>query len=161
LFDIGRVAEIDAVGEADIIGSGRIETLINPVMAEIALGCGLFFIVKANSMVRAFINAKLTSIAFLGVKYNDPVFPFHYGFHWAYLCTGWVIAVLADVHTPHEIKLSIHDFRAIRPNRKILNTIVCIDRIVFLFAGYLTGPASPAGELFDNQCILIHGSPPV
>ena len=76
------------MGEADIIRTGWIEALINPVMAEVTLDCGLFFIVKANGMVRAFINAKLTSGAFLGVKDDDPVFPFHYGFHWAGLCTG-------------------------------------------------------------------------
>jgi len=161
LFDIGRVAEIDAVGEADIIGTGRIQTFVNPVMAEIALDCDLLFVVKANGMVRAFIDAKLAPGAFLSVEDDDVVFPFHDGLRRTYLCTGGLIAVFADVYAPYEIELPVHHFRAIRPDRQILHPIGCINRIEFLFAGYLTGPASPAGELFDNQCMLIHGWPPV
>jgi hypothetical protein len=76
------------------------------------------------------------------------------------LRTNGFIAVLADVHAPHEIELPVHQFRAIRPDREVLDTIGCIDWIVFLFAGHFTGLTSPAGELFDNQCMLIHGWPP-
>ena len=122
-FNFGRITEVDAVGEADIIGTGRIEAFINPVMAEIALDCGLFFIVKANGMVRAFIDAKLAPGAFFIVKDDDPVFPFHYGVFGADLCADGIITVFADVHTPHEIKLPVHQFRAIPPYRKVLDPI--------------------------------------
>lgn len=149
-FNLGRVPEIDTVGETDIIGTGRIKALINPVMAEIALGHGLVFIVKANGMVRTFIDAELTPGAFLVVKDDDPIFPFHDGFHWTGLCTGRFIAVLADVHTPNEIELPVHDLWTIRPNGQILDPIGCFDRIEFLFAGHFTGLTPPAGELFDN-----------
>ena len=88
------------MGEADIVRTGRIEAVIDPVMAEIALGCRLFFIVKANGIVRALVDAKLTSGAFIGVKDDDPVFSSCYGFCWACLCTGRFIAVLADIHAP-------------------------------------------------------------
>jgi hypothetical protein len=148
------------MGEADIIGTGRIEPVINPMMAEIALGCGFSIIVKANGMVRAFIDAKLTPGASLIVKDDNPIFPFHYSFSWAGLRTDGFSAVFADVHSPHEIELPVHEFRAIRPDRKVLDTIGCIDWIVFLFAGDFAGLTSPAGELFDNQCMLIHGWPP-
>ena len=141
------------MGEADIIRTGRIEALINPVMTKIALGYGLSIFVKANGMVRAFIDTKLTPSAFLIVKDDDPVFPFHYGFHWTCLCTGRILAVFADIHTPHEIELPVHQFRAISPNRQVLDTIGCIDWIIFLFARYFTGLTSPAGELFDNERI--------
>jgi len=160
LLNLDRVPEIDTVGEADIIGTGRIEALINPVMAEIALGHGLVFIVKANGMVRTFIDAKLTPGAFLVVKDDDPIFPFHYGFYWTGLRAERLLAVLADVQTPNEIELPVHQFRAIAPDRQILGPIGCIDRIIFLFAGHFAGLTSPAGELFDNQCMLIHGWPP-
>jgi len=98
------------MGEADVIRTGRIETMINPVMAEVTLGCDLLFIVKANGMVRAFLNTKLTSGAFLGVEDDDPVSPFHDGFHRAYLCAGRVIAMFADIHTPYEVKLPFISF---------------------------------------------------
>ena len=117
MFNLGTITEIDAVGEADVVGASRIEPVINPMMAEIALGCGLFFIVKTNGVVRAFVDAKLTPGAFPVVKDDNPVFPFRYGFHWARLCTDRIIAVPADVYTPHEVELPIYDLRAIRPNR--------------------------------------------
>jgi hypothetical protein len=158
-FYLDGITKIDAMGEADVIRTGWVETVIHPVMAEVALSCNLSILIKANSMVRAFLNAKPTPGAFLEVKDDDPIFPFHDGFHWAYLCTGWVIAVFADIHTPYEIELPVHQFRAIRPNRKVLDPIVCFDWIEFLFACYFAGLTSPAGELFDNQCMLIHGCP--
>ncbi len=156
MFDLGRITEVDAVSKADVISAGRIEAMIHPMMAEIALGCGLFFIVEVNGVVRAFVDAKLTAGAFLVVKDDDPVFPFRYGFLRACLCTERIIAVLADVDTPHEIELPIHEFRAIRPYGKVLDPIGCIDWMVFLFAGYFAGFASPAGELLDDQCMPIH-----
>ncbi len=155
MFNIGRVAEIDAVGEADIIGASRIEAFINPMMAEIALGYGLLFIIKTNGMVRAFVDAKLAPGAFLKVKDDNAIFPFHYGFCGASVCAGRIIAVPADVHPPRKIKLSVNYFRTIGPDGQILYPFGCIDRIVFLFAGYFTGLTSPAGELFDDQSILI------
>jgi len=160
LFDLHRIPEVDAVGEADIIGTGWIEAVINPMMAEIALGRRLSVLVKADGMVRAFIDAKLTPGASLIVKDDNPVFPFYYGIFGAGLHTDGLIAVFADAHTPYEIELSVHQFRTVSPNRQVLDAIGCIDWIVFLFAGYFTGLASPAGKLFDNQCILIHGCPP-
>jgi len=149
------------VGEADIIGTGRIEAVINPMMAEIALGRCPSVLVKANGMVGAFIDAKPTPGASLIVEDDDPVLPLHDGIFGAGLHTGWLIAVFADVHTPYKIELTVREFRAISPNRQVLDPIGCIDRIVFLFAGDFTSLASPAGELFDNQCIFIlHGFSP-
>jgi hypothetical protein len=160
LFNLSGITEVDAVGEADVVSTGRIESVINPMMAKITLGRRLFFIVKANGMVRAFIDAKPTPGTFFVVKDDDSVFPFRYGFHWACLRTWRVIAVLADIHTPHEVELPVHLFRAIGPDRKVLDATVCIDGIVLLLAGHFTGLASPAGIFFDNQCIPVHGRPP-
>ena len=127
MLNLGGMTKVDAMGETDVIGTSRIEALINPVVAKIALGCSLIFIVKANGMVRAFIDAKLTPGAFLIVKDDNSVFPFPYGLHWAGLHAEGIIAVFADVHAPHEIELPVHEFRAVRPDRQVLDTIVCID----------------------------------
>ena len=138
------------MGEADVVSTGRIEPVINPMMAKITLGRRLFFIVITDRMVRAFIDAKLTPGASLVVKNDDPVFPLCYGLYWACFCTWRFIAVLADVHTPHEVELPVHPFRAIGPDRKVLDTLLCIDGIVLLFAGDFTGLTAPAGIFFDN-----------
>jgi hypothetical protein len=160
LFNLGGITEVDAVGEADVVGTGRIKSVIHPMMAEITFGCNLFLIVIANGMVRAFVDAKLTPVAFFVVKDDDPVSPLRYGFQWACLYTGRLIAVPTDIHTPHEVELPVHQFRAIRPDRKVLDTIFCIDGIVLLLAGDFASLASPTGIFLDNQCISFHGWPP-
>jgi len=63
---------------------------INPVIAEIALDCDLSILVKANGVVRAFVDAKLTPRAFLVIKDDNPVFPFRYGLHYCFLSPGGV-----------------------------------------------------------------------
>ena len=160
MLNLGRITEVDAVGKADVVGTCGIKSVINPMMAEITLGHGLLFIVKANGMVRTFIDAKLTPIAFFVVKDDDAVFPFRYGLHWACLHTGRVIAVLADIHAPYEIEFSVHEFRAIRPDRQVLDPIRCMNWIELLFAGYFAGLTSPAGVFLDNECVPFHGWSP-
>jgi len=90
LFNLHGITEVDAVGEADIIGTGWIESLINPVIAEVALDCDLSILVKTNGMIRAFIDAKLTPRSFLVIKDDNPVFPFRYGLHYCFLSPGGV-----------------------------------------------------------------------
>ena len=145
------------MGKADIISTGRIEALVYPVMAEITLGGSLSFTVKMNGMVRAHIDAKLTPGAFLLVKNDDPVFPFRDPFNRAGFGADGFGTVFADIHTPDEIELPVHELGTIRPNRQILHPVARIDRIIFLFACDFTGLASPAGVLFDDQRISIHG----
>ncbi len=45
------------------------------------------------------------------------------GIFGAGLGTDGLIAVLADVHTPHEVELPVHQFWAIPPDRQILDAI--------------------------------------
>ena len=52
-LDFFRVPEIDAVSEADIIGTGRIEALRDPVITEVALPGNPDFFIKHDCIVGA------------------------------------------------------------------------------------------------------------
>jgi hypothetical protein len=52
LLDLGRVTEIDAVGETDIIRAGRIQTVCHSLLAEIALLGGRAFFIKCDGIIR-------------------------------------------------------------------------------------------------------------
>jgi hypothetical protein len=73
------------------------------------------------------------------------------------LYTDGLIAVLADVDTPHEIELPVHRFGTLSPDGKILDPVGGIGRIVLLFARDFAGFTSPAGKFFDHQSIFSHG----
>jgi hypothetical protein len=79
------------------------------------------------------------------------------------LSTDGFVAVSADAHPPHEIELTIQVFRAIRLNRYIFIRMPTIwatgvkrELVVFLFAGNLTGLASPTRIFFVNELGVIH-----
>jgi hypothetical protein len=79
------------------------------------------------------------------------------------LGTDGFVAVPADFYPPHEIQLIIQVSRAICPNRYIFVRMPIIraigvkrELVIFLFAGNLTGLASPAGIFFVNEFEVIH-----
>jgi hypothetical protein len=76
-----------------------------------------------NGMVTALIDAKPTPGAFPLIKNDDPVFPFRYSFDRAGFRTHGNDAMFADIHTPDEIELPIHDPRPIRPNGEMLDLV--------------------------------------
>jgi len=65
---------MDAMGETDIIGTGRDESLINPVMTEVALPGNALILIKSNGIVGTYLYASLASRAFFVVHDHNPVF---------------------------------------------------------------------------------------
>ena len=59
-FSQAMVPETYTVSQTNIIGTGRNQPLIHPVMAEVALLCDIFFIIKSDGVIGAFWNAGLT-----------------------------------------------------------------------------------------------------
>src|SRR4030042_5140824 len=75
----------------------------------------------------------MTAVTLLFIAEDNACFwIFRDGIFRAGLGTDGLSAVFADVHTPDEIKLSVHGLRTIRPNRQILDPVVRLDWIVFL-----------------------------
>ena len=88
-----RITEIDAMGRAHVVGTGRQKPLIHPVVAEVALpGHGLIS-VEVDGAIGTRIDARPAPRTFLALKYDDSVAPLEDGLHRTGLGTGRIIAV--------------------------------------------------------------------
>jgi hypothetical protein len=132
--------KVNAMRQADIIGAGRDEPLIHPVMAKVALLGDIPVHVIIDGIIRAFLHAGLASGAQIVVHDNDSVRPFGDGFCRTSLDTRWIVAVPAQVDLKYELRLIIAPPRAVFPHRNQFDTLGCP---VFLLAGHLTGSAAP------------------
>ena len=52
--------KMNTMRQTHIIGTGRDQPLINPVMAEVAFLSDIFVIIKSDGVIVAFLNAGLT-----------------------------------------------------------------------------------------------------
>ena len=59
--------------EADVVGTGRYKTLINPVMTQIVFFRDVRIHMDTNSVMRTFPDKGFTGNAFLGVHNNDSI----------------------------------------------------------------------------------------
>ena len=74
LRDLFRVSKMDAMGEADIIGTGRDKSLINPVMTEVTLPGNAHIFIESDGIVGAYLYADLAPGAFFVVHGNNSIF---------------------------------------------------------------------------------------
>ena len=137
-----RVTEINAVGQTHIVGTGRDESIVHPVMTEVTLFCHVFLFVKGNGKVRAGIHTKSTAGARLFIQNHDTVTPLFNGFLWATVHTRGFIAVLTNIRLKHDIRFLVND--AETPFKDI-DQFDPFGSVIFLFAGHFAGFASPAG----------------
>jgi len=133
--------KMDTVRQANIIGTGRDQPLIHPVMAKVALLRDIFFIIKSDGVIGTFWNAGLTPGAKIVIHDDQAVISFADGCFRAGLGAGRRIAVSAQVDLKYKFRLRIDLPRTIFPNRNQFDTL---GRPVFLLAGDLTGSAAPA-----------------
>ena len=127
--------------QANIVGAGRNQAMIHPVMAEVALLSDIFVIIKSDRIIRAFIDAGLTPGAQIIVHDNNSVISFLNGRFRADIGTWRFIAVSAQVDLKYKFRLVIDPTRSVFPNRDQLDPV---GRPVFLLAGNFTGSATPA-----------------
>jgi hypothetical protein len=104
---------MNTMGKTYIIGAGRYEAVVNPLITEIAFPGDPVFMVKSNGAIGAFINAGLTPGTFIRVKHYDPVLPFKYNRFRACFRTGRIITVPAQVDMINELQLAVCFFGAL------------------------------------------------
>jgi hypothetical protein len=156
LRDLFRISKIDAMGEADIIGTGRDESHINPVMTEVALPGNAHILIKGNGIVGTCLYASLASRAFFVVHDHNSIFSLLNGFLGAGIQAGGIIAVPADINPERKIQFPINHPGPLFQYRNEPDAVRCP---VFLFAGNLTGLTPPARFMVDYQGMLFHKSP--
>jgi hypothetical protein len=153
LLDLGGIAEIDAVGEADIVCTGRIEAVIDPVGAEVTLLSGSVNCVEDDGSVRACLKAGLAPRAAFPVEDDDSVLPLGDSLFRAGLHARGSVTVFADAQAVNEIELPTNPFRIIFRD---VNIIDPIRLMMLLLAGDFTGFTSPASILIDTEHNLAH-----
>jgi len=138
---------------ADIIRACRDQSVFHPVRTEVALAGNISIRIKFNGIVWTCVCAQAASGAFLVIQDNNAVISVNDCRFRTHLDTGRLITVSAETDTEHELRISIYHSRAVFQD---LDEPDALRGMVFLFAGHLAGPASPAGFVIDNQCEGIH-----
>ena len=132
--------KVDTVSQADIIRTSRDQTLVYPVMTQVALLCDTLVFVKGNGLIGTFINAGPAPGAQVVIHDDEAVIPlpdsrFRTGFD-----TGRFIAVAAQVDLKYKFRLISEPLRPVLLNRNQFNTI---SGPVLLFAGHFASSATP------------------
>jgi hypothetical protein len=151
------ISEIDAVCQTHIVGTGRNESAIYPVMAKVALLCHVLLGIKGNGMVRAGIHTKPAAGARFFVQNHNPVIPLYNGFNRATAYAWGIIAVSAYIRLEPPIRFVVSGAEISFGN---LDQFYPFWNIIFLLAGHFTGFAPPAGYMIYDQCVFLHDGVP-
>jgi len=89
---------MDAMCQTDIVGTGRDEPLINPVVAEVTLIGDVLVMVIGDGIVGTGIDTRLTTGTQVVIHDDHAVIPLVDRFLRAYVRTGGIIAMSAQVH---------------------------------------------------------------
>ena len=127
--------------QTDIVGAGGDQSPIHPVVAEVALLGHAAVFVECNRIMGAGIQACPAPGTQLGIQNDNSVRSPGDGRFGTGIDTGGIIAVPANVHNKNKIQfISI----LVRPVFINANQFDAFRRFIFLFAGHLTGLATPA-----------------
>ena len=96
------------MGRTDVVGTGGNKPPVHPVMAEMALLCDGFALVKRHGIVGTCFETGLTSGAQLIIHDNNPVFSFADGFFRTGLGTRRIIAMPANADIKGKIQLAVN-----------------------------------------------------
>jgi len=146
-----RIAKIDEMRQAHIICASRYESLIYPVITEIAFERRPSRIIETNCAVGARFDTGLTSRALVTVEDDNSVFSLSDGLLGARVNARRIVAVAAHGWTMKVFKRIADDLWAVIMHVYELDFV-----IVFLFARDFTGLASPTRFVFYFQRILVH-----
>lgn len=80
LLSLIRISEIDAMRQADIVGTCRNKFHIYPVMAEVTLLRYAFVLAKRNGIIRTYFNIRLTSGLLIVIHDYNAIVPFYNSF---------------------------------------------------------------------------------
>ena len=94
--------------QADIVGAGRNEPLINPMVAEVTLVGDVFVIVKRDGIVGTGLDTGLASGAQFIIHDDNAVIALSDRFLRADVCTGGIVAMPAQVHLKYKHRFIIN-----------------------------------------------------
>ena len=127
--------------QAHIVGTGRDEAPIDPVVTEIALPGDVVVVVIGDGIIGAFGDAGLATGAAVGVHDHNTVLALVDGVIRTSVRTGGIVAVTAQVHPKAEFQLVINQPGAVFCNVYQLDSL---RRPILLLAGHLARLTAPA-----------------
>ncbi len=127
--------------QTDIVGTGRDEPLINPVVAEVTLIGDVLVMVIGDGIIGACVDTRLAAGAQIVIHDDNAVIALTNRFLRANVGAGGIVAMAAQVHLKTKFQLIIHQPGAILFNADQFDAV---GSLIFLFAGHLTGFAAPA-----------------
>lgn len=127
--------------QADIVGAGRDEPLIDAMVAEVTLVGDVLVIVKRDGIIGTCVDARLTAGAQVVIHDDNAVIAPANRFLRANVGTGGIVALPAQVHLKAKFQFITNQSGAIFFNPNQFDTI---RRAIFLLAGHLTSFAAPA-----------------
>ena len=132
---------MDAVSQADIVGAGRDEPLIDPVVAEVAFVGDVLVIVIGDGIIGTCVDAGLTTGTQVVIHDDNAVIALADGFLRAYVGTGGIVAMAAQIHLKTKFQFSINPPGAVLCNGYQFDAV---RRPIFMLAGHLAGFTAPA-----------------
>ena len=99
--------------QTDIISASRDQSVIDPMMAQVALLSDTFMLIKVNGVIGARFNTCLTAGAQVIIHDHDAIGSFADGFLGADLGTGRIITVSALIDPVNEIELPVDHMGAV------------------------------------------------
>lgn len=129
------------MSQADIVGTGRDETLIYPVVAKVAFVGDIPVIIIGDGIIGTFVDAGLTAGAQIVIHEDNPVITLANRLLRANVRAGGIVAMAAQIHLKTELQLITDRAGAVLGNEYQLDAV---GRPVLLLAGHLTSFATPA-----------------
>jgi hypothetical protein len=152
-LDLPQLAEVDAMPQTHVVCASRIESLIDPMMAEVTFTGKILLSVKRNDAIGAGLKAGLTAGAKLIIQDHDAVIPLPDRLSGTCFGAGRIVTVSAHIDPEKEDGLPINHPR---PVFQDLNELHAVGRAHLLLAGHLAGLAAPTGRVVDMQCVFFH-----
>jgi hypothetical protein len=152
-LNVIRVSEINAVRQANIVGTSGYKSVVHPVMTKVTLLCHVFLCIKGNGMIRAGIHTKPAAGARFLVQYHNAVISLCNGLFRATVHTCGLIAVYADIRLKYDIRFIVNGAEI---PFKDVDQFDPFGSVIFLLAGHFAGFASPAGYVVYDQCVFLH-----
>ena len=110
--------------------------------------------VEFHGIVGAGVQTEAAPGTLSVIQDHDPVFPFNDGRLRTHLSAVRLVTMAAEAHMVHKRQSSIDD---VGPLFHHFDQPDALGSPVFLLAGHLAGPASPAGFMINKQFIGFHG----
>jgi len=139
---------MNAMGQADIVGAGRQKTVVDAVVAEVALAGDAFQRIEFDGIVGAGWQTCLAAGALIHIEHHDAVAALRNGLIRAGVRTGRFVTMPAEVYAKSEIQFAVYFTRTILAHRDEFDAV---RRTIFLFAGDLAGFAAPAQRMIDFE----------